>query len=86
MIETNWYDGVLNTAVSEGTVLAQDWIRSITNANRPTVQSAPQSAATLPAAASQVESPYSKYVLWGSIGAAALGLIFIFMPKRKGSK
>ncbi|MFN3453521.1 MAG: hypothetical protein ACK41T_01075 [Pseudobdellovibrio sp.] len=82
----SFFDPIIETAKSEGTVLAQDWLRSLANANRPQVQVAPQPQATLPAAAVQASNNMNNYVMYAAIGAAILGLIYLLMPSKKGKK
>lgn len=76
---------VLDTLQQEGITLAQDWIRSTANANRPQVQVAPQPAAAMPAVQVQAQVVDNKYLLYGLIAVAVVGLIFLFKPS-KGKK
>lgn len=80
-----WYDAVIDTAKNETVTLAQDWIRNTANQNRPQVQVAPQPVATMPAAQVQANVFNNKYLIYGLIGVAVIGLIYLFKPS-KGKK
>lgn len=80
-----WYDAVIDTAKNESVTLAQDWIRNTASANRPQVQVAPQPVATMPAAQIQSQMFNNKYLIYGLIAVAVLGLVYLFKP-RKGKK
>ena len=80
-----WYSEVIETAKEEGLTLAQDWIRSTASANRPRVQVAPQPMATMPAAQIQQQIFSNKYLIYGLIAVAIVGVIYLFKPA-KGKK
>lgn len=82
---SNWYDAVVETAKNEGVTLAQDWIRNTASVNRPQVQVAPQPVATMPAAQIQEQIFSNKYLIYGLIAVAVVGIIYLFKPS-KGKK
>jgi hypothetical protein len=60
----------------EGTVLAFDWLRQQIGVQQtPAPVSTPAQVAAQPAAVTQVQSDQSKWITYGAIGIAALGLI-----------
>lgn len=82
---SNWYDAVVDTAKNETITLAQDWIRNTANVNRPQVQIAPQPVAAMPAAQIQQQVFSNKYLIYGLIAIAVVGIIYLFKPS-KGKK
>lgn len=80
-----WYDSILDTVKAEGTQLAKDWITNTANLNRPTIGSSPQPIATLPAVQVQAQNANSKYLIYGAIAIAIIGVFYLFKPS-KGKK
>ena len=82
---SDWYQPLVDTGKNEFVTLAQDWIRSTANANRPQVQVVPQPVATMPAAQVQAQTISNKYLIYGLIAIAVVGVIYLFKPS-KGKK
>ena len=80
-----WYSEVIETAKNEGVTLANDWIKNAASVNRPRVQVAPQPMATMPAAQIQQQIFSNKYLIYGLIAVAIVGVIYLFKPA-KGKK